>query len=74
MSQFDLASRVGVSARTIGAWERGESVSRNRLALLREVLGFTGDDDASDPLRSASEADLLRELLRRATLRERGTG
>lgn len=39
-SQADLAKAVGVkSVRTIGSWERGETVPMNRLAALEEVLG-----------------------------------
>ncbi|MGY1773549.1 helix-turn-helix transcriptional regulator [Blastococcus sp. SYSU D00813] len=34
-----VAARVGVSSRTFGNWERGESVPRNRLARLEQVLG-----------------------------------
>jgi DNA-binding XRE family transcriptional regulator len=40
MTQQELADEVGVSKRTIGGWERGESVPRNRMAALAEVLGM----------------------------------
>ena len=42
MTQQQLADEMGVSLRTVGAWERGESVPRNRMAALAEVLGGEG--------------------------------
>lgn len=41
MTQAELGHAVGVTLRTIGNWERGESVPRNREAKLREVLAAT---------------------------------
>ena len=38
MTQQHLADELGVSLRTVGSWERGETVPRNRLAPLAEVL------------------------------------
>lgn len=75
-TQADLARRVGVGPRTVGGWERGESVPRNRMGALRELFGLDGNSDASDPIRAASDVALLSELLRRAALREgrAGTG
>ena len=40
MTQEQLAEVLGVSKRSIGSWERGESVPRNRVAALVDVLGF----------------------------------
>lgn len=45
MTQQQLADEVGVSKRTIGGWERGESVPRNRMAALAEVLGMEGTSE-----------------------------
>jgi DNA-binding transcriptional regulator YiaG len=38
MTQKQLADAVGVSLRTVGSWERGESVPRNRAAMVAEIL------------------------------------
>jgi transcriptional regulator with XRE-family HTH domain len=43
MSQQELADRVGVSLRTVGNWERGETVPVARWAVLADVL------DIEDP-------------------------
>ena len=38
MTQQDLADELGVSLRTVGNWERGDTVPRNRMAPLADVL------------------------------------
>lgn len=38
-TQQQLAVAVGVGARTVGGWERGETVPLNRMARLEDVLG-----------------------------------
>lgn len=38
LTQEQLAQLVGVSIRTIGNWERGTTVPKNRLGRLRKVL------------------------------------
>ena len=67
-TQAELAMVVGVGQRTIGNWERGETVPKNRLGRLREVLGRK---DADDPLRNVSDADLAAEVTRRLLSRSR---
>lgn len=69
MTQRELADEVGVSLRTITSWERGETVPRNRTAVIAEVLGLDG---ASEFGREA----LLRRLGQLAKQRreERGIG
>lgn len=60
LTQAQLASRIGVGLRTVGNWERGETVPKNRMAAL-EALLLPNDD----PLRGASDAELLAEVARR---------
>lgn len=55
MTQRELADEVGVSLRTINSWERGETVPRNRTAVIAEVLGLDG-------AREFGEEALLRRL------------
>ncbi len=40
LTQADLAKEMGVSLRTIGSWERGESIPRNRVGALIEALSL----------------------------------
>lgn len=37
-TQAELASAVGVGSRTVGAWERGETVPKNRMGKLRQIF------------------------------------
>lgn len=69
-TQEQLAARIGVGGRTVGNWERGETVPKNRMGKLREVLGEPTDD----PIRAASDVALLAELLRRASARQSAVG
>lgn len=72
-TQNDLAQAVGVGERTIGNWERGATIPRNRAGRLEKVLGEELAEAAGDdPVRGLSEIALLSELLRRAAARERG--
>jgi transcriptional regulator with XRE-family HTH domain len=45
MSQSQLAYAVGVSLRTVGSWERGESVPRSRMGAIREALDLEPPND-----------------------------
>lgn len=45
MTQAELAEELGVSLRTVGSWERGESVPRSRMGAIREVLRMEGPND-----------------------------
>lgn len=67
ISQEQLAERVGVTLRTIGNWERSATAPRDKLPILREILGDYLDDGESDSprLRIASDQELLNEIARR---------
>ena len=72
-TQADLAAAVGVGMRTVGNWERGDTVPKNRMAKLQHLFGIPTSEDLPDPLRGYSELALLSELSRRAIERERVT-
>lgn len=72
LTQQELGARVGVSLRTVGNWERGETVPLNRAAALEEVLGnhlrsgMAPSEQSTGPrLRAATDAELLAEVARR---------
>lgn len=61
-SQAELGDLVGVTGRTVGNWERGESVPRNRLGALEKVFGVdleTGAPHVSDAVVRAIEESPL---------------
>ncbi|WP_371154661.1 multiprotein-bridging factor 1 family protein [Jannaschia sp. 2305UL9-9] len=70
LSQADLAHRIGVKARTVRAWEKGEVAPRaNRLSILCGLLNvslvwlMTGRDPAqTPPVALSSDAELLADL------------
>lgn len=64
LTQDELGAMIGVTGRTIGNWERGYSVPRNRQAALEEALSLTTREPA-DPLGEVSDAALLAEIARR---------
>lgn len=75
MTQADLGKAVGVSMRTIGNWERGESVPRNRSAKIEEVLRPHLPHVPDGSLMRASDLELINELSRRlATARRLVSG
>lgn len=61
MTQQQLGEAVGVKLRTVGNWERGETVPMNRLASLEEVLGV--NLTAEPTLQRASIGDLDVEVM-----------
>ena len=65
LTQEELGVLVGVTLRTIGNWERGATVSRNRAAKILQVLADQLDDQAPATLRTASDAEVLAEIARR---------
>lgn len=64
LTQQQLGAAVGVGLRTVGNWERGTTVPRNRLAMLESVLGRL-DSQEPAPLRAVSDVELLAEIARR---------
>lgn len=63
-SQADLAKAVGVSMRSIGNYERGETVPRNKAERLSQVLSqYLGGSGPS--LAGASDGQLLAEIAKR---------
>lgn len=69
LTQQQLATAIGVGQRTVGNWERGETVPQNRMGMLRAFFEVDGAS-TDDPIRSASDVVLLAELMRRAAERE----
>lgn len=66
MTQQELANQLGVTQRTVGNWERGESIPRNREPLLRRILAAqltTGQP--ANYLDLATDMELLAEIARR---------
>lgn len=59
ISQTDLASRIGVSLRTVGAWERGETIpDAEQVWNCAEALGCTPNDILGWHQSHASETTL----------------
>lgn len=66
MSQAELAAIVGVSMRSIGNYERGETIPRNRMPQIEDALGaYLGTSENAPTLAAASDAALLAEIARR---------
>ena len=64
MTQGELAQRVGVSLRTVGNWERGDTVPMNRASAVESALAQWLDrgDTEGPRLASASDGELLAEI------------
>ena len=67
MTQEELARAIGVGTRTIGRWERGESVPRSAAGALEKILRLReGDAPPAEPtLPEATDAELVAEIARR---------
>ncbi|MDJ0319791.1 helix-turn-helix domain-containing protein [Pseudarthrobacter sp. PS3-L1] len=67
LTQQELAKQLGVTLRTVGNWERGESVPRNREPAIRQLLArYMGAKAAVvNILDGATDMELLAEIARR---------
>jgi transcriptional regulator with XRE-family HTH domain len=73
--QIDLARALRVNVKTVGNWERGETIPRNRIPVIEATLGIKLTEeppngvpwyDADDPVESAlAEDPRLPEPVRR---------
>lgn len=72
-TQQQLAEKLGVGQRTVGNWERGETVPQNRMGALHQLFGIKGQDALPNPLQGVSDFALLSELMRRALDRQAET-
>lgn len=66
-SQERLAEMLGVTFRTVGNWERGQTAPQSREPELLEILQpyLREESSSSDALKGASDMDLISELARR---------
>lgn len=65
LTQQELASKIGVSMRTIGNWERGETVTQRHAARIADVLGGHLTSAPKSTIEDFSDAALLAEIARR---------
>jgi transcriptional regulator with XRE-family HTH domain len=68
-TQEELAQHLGVGHRTVGNWERGATIPKNRAGMLEAL--FADETAEADAIRAASDAELLAELMRRTAARGR---
>lgn len=66
LTQSELGQLVGVSMRTIGNWERGETIPRSREGRIRAALDLDDRGSGRSPrVADASDAELLAEVAKR---------
>lgn len=65
LTQQELAQQIGVSMRTIGNWERGDTVPQRHAARIADVLGGHLASTEKPSLEGFSDAALLAEIARR---------
>lgn len=61
MTQQELAAAIGVGSRTVSNWERGETVPKNRMGMLRKFFGIPAGAENGGNGEPRSDADLLAE-------------
>jgi transcriptional regulator with XRE-family HTH domain len=75
LTREELAERAGVSARTLGNWERGTALPRTGLGALERVLGVRLREGAPEQdavtLTGATDAEVLANLAQRLADRDR---
>lgn len=70
MTQADLAEALGVGKRSVGRWERGESVPRSAAGALMRILQIPSVDDRpaeADDHRPQYDDDTIAAALRQAS-------
>jgi DNA-binding XRE family transcriptional regulator len=67
LTQAQLGKLVGVTGRTVGNWERGDTMPQSTMALIQEVLSehMKESEPEGIQLQTASDAELLAEIARR---------
>jgi len=68
LTQQALADALGVTLRTIGNWERGATVPRDKAPAIRDVLGeylTASSQDGEPALSQATDAEILAEVAKR---------
>jgi transcriptional regulator with XRE-family HTH domain len=69
LSQEELAGLLEVSSKSIGRWERGETIPKSALGAIEQVLNL-GDRPDEPGLSEASDAELLAEVALRLEQRK----
>lgn len=64
LSQEQLAALLEVSSKSVGRWERGETIPKSALGAIEQVLGL-GEQTDEPGLSEASDAELLAEIAMR---------
>lgn len=73
LSQEKLAELLKVSSKSIGRWERGETIPKSALGAIEQVLAL-GDHPDEPTLSEASNAELLAEVALRMEHRKAAQG
>lgn len=75
-TQADLAKRLRVGKKTISNWEGNHVRPKNRLGMLRDLLGIEVEpgEERPETLAEFSDLALLHELTSRAIRRRDGCG
>lgn len=77
LTQAELAQRIGVSMRTVGNWERGDTPPNRYAARINAVLDGLINSAERPSIEDYSDAALLAEIARRfdstRSIRERST-
>jgi transcriptional regulator with XRE-family HTH domain len=69
LSQEKLAALLEVSSKSVGRWERGETIPKSALGAIESILGL-GEQVEGPALSDASDAELLAEVALRLEQRK----